>query len=330
MRHDKARALLRLAQALAASAEGLTLDDMAREIGVGRRTAERMRDAIAEVFPQLDAEANGPLKRWRIRGGLTALFQQPTPEELVELAKASQALRAAGAAPRAEALESLERKVKSAMRSSALDRVAPDLEALARAEMIAVQAGPRPFEDQALILALRQAVLAMKAVRFTYLGGANPGRQRTVAPLGLMFGRANYLVAAELNQPAPRNWRLDRIRSLEVLDQQAAPPKDFDLQAYADRSFGIFQDEVHDVVLRATPEGAEEARNWRFHPTQQVLDQADGSVLVSFRASGMLELAWHLFTWQQKIEVVAPQALKDTLRDELAKAAAWHARAESR
>ena len=47
MRHEKAAALLDLARALAASAEGLTLDEMARAAGVGRRTAERMRDALA-------------------------------------------------------------------------------------------------------------------------------------------------------------------------------------------------------------------------------------------------------------------------------------------
>ena len=46
MRHEKARALLGLARRLAASAEGLTLDEMAQACEVGRRTAERMRDAL--------------------------------------------------------------------------------------------------------------------------------------------------------------------------------------------------------------------------------------------------------------------------------------------
>ena len=54
MRHEKAADLLKLALLLAGSAEGLTLDEMAREIGVGRRTVERMRDALRELFPQLE------------------------------------------------------------------------------------------------------------------------------------------------------------------------------------------------------------------------------------------------------------------------------------
>lgn len=97
MRHEKAGLLLDLARRLAASAEGLTLDEMAQAIGVGRRTVERMRDALWSLFPNLEEVEDPPTKRFRIAGGLDGLFQNPTPEELVELSKAADALRAAGA-----------------------------------------------------------------------------------------------------------------------------------------------------------------------------------------------------------------------------------------
>lgn len=329
MRHEKAGALLELARALAASAEGLTLDEMAEQAGVGRRTAERMRDALAGLFPQLEELPDGPTKRFRIPGGLDGMFQAPAAEELLELNKAAAGLRAAGAAPRARILESLERKVRAAMRSSALRRIAPDLEALVRAETIAVQAGPRPFEDEAVIATLRTALMAMKAIRFTYLGGSRPGASRTVAPFGLMFGRANYLVAAELGSEEPRNWRLDRIRDLAVLDEPAGAPAGFNLDDYANRSFGIYQDESQAVALRVTPAGADDAMGWRFHPTQTLEPQADGSIIVRFRASGMLELAWHLFTWGDRIEVLEPESLRRTLVQALAEALAWHDRPTS-
>ena len=74
-----------------------------------------------------------------------------------------------------------------------------------------------------------------------------------------MFGRFNYLVAAELGVSEPRNWRLDRISELEILDTPGAAPEGFRLQDYADRSFGIYQDESEDVVLRILPHGAEDA-----------------------------------------------------------------------
>lgn len=317
MRHDKAVMVIELARRMAASAEGLTLDEMASEMRVGRRTAERMRDAVLMLFPAAEEIIDPPTKRWRIRGGLSAFEQAPTAVEMIELAKAAQGLRGAGEPGRAAALEGLERKVKAAMRSTTLNRLAPDLEALVRAETIAVQAGPRPSADEAMLTAIRGALLAQRPLGFTYSRpGAEP-RRRSVAPCGVMFGRANYLVAADRESGRVQTFRLDRMSSVEAQDGHATPPADFDLGVFASQSFGIYQDDIEDVVLLITPGGAAEARAWRWHPTQTVDDQPDGGVVVRFRASGMRELAWHLFTWGEQVQIVAPTRLKAVMAEEL-------------
>jgi predicted DNA-binding transcriptional regulator YafY len=323
MRHEKAGRLLELARMLASTAEGLTLDEMAERLGVGRRTAERMRDAVRDVFPQLEEVDDPPTRRFRIPAGLDGLFQAPTAEELAALAAAAEVFAQQGAGARAGALKSLEQKVLSATRAAARRRLAPDLEALLQAETIAVQAGPRPFEDEAVLAAVREALLGLRTLRFRYEGGATPGRLREVTPFGMLFGRSNYLVADE--GQGPRNWRLDRVADIEVTERPASRPEGFSLQDYADESFGIFHDDTEDVVLRATPAGAEDALRWRFHANQSVEARTDGSVIVRFRASGMLELAWHLFTWGDKIEIVAPQTLKTILAEQIEIARKSHA-----
>ena len=320
MRHDKAAMVIDLARRLAASAEGLSLDEMARDMGVSRRTAERMRDAVFMLFPTVEEVSDPPSKRWRIRGGLSAFEQAPTATEMLELTKAATALRAAGEPARAAALEALERKLKAAMRSTTLNRMAPDLEALVRAETIAVQAGPRPSADEAMLTAIRGAILAQQPLGFTYSRpGAEP-RRRSVAPCGVMFGRANYLVAADRETGRIQTFRLDRMSHVAAQDGVAIPPPDFDLNVFASQSFGIYQDEIEEVVLRIAPEGAAEARGWRWHPTQTFEDQPDGSVVVRFRASGMRELAWHLFTWGEQAVILAPERLKAVMAGELAAA----------
>lgn len=326
MRHEKAGRLLELARLLASSAEGLTLDEMAERIGVGRRTAERMRDAIWEVFPQLEAVDDPPTKRFRIPSGLDGLFQAPTAEELAALTAAGAAFEQQGAQARAAALRSLETKVLSATRAAARRKLAPDLEALLQAETIGVSAGPRPFEDEDVLQAIRDALKGLSTLRFRYEGGSNPGRTREVTPYGILFGRSNYLVAAETVETGPRNWRLDRIFDVEVTGLPGERPEGFSLQAYADESFGIYQDDVHDVVLRILPAGREDALRWRFHARQTVEPQEDGSVLVRFRASGMRELAWHLFTWGDRVEIVQPQALHEMMLGELEAALRAHVR----
>ncbi|MBN8551449.1 MAG: WYL domain-containing protein [Caulobacterales bacterium] len=324
MRHDKAAIVLDLARRMAASAEGLTLDDMARDLEVGRRTAERLRDAVLYLFPQAEEVSDPPTKRWRIRDGLSAFQQAPTTTELLELTKAAETLRRQGEGGRATALETLELKIRAAMRSTALNRIAPDLEALVRAETIAVQAGPRPFEDETTLAAIRHAIMAGVAISFIYNRGSRPGERREVAPCGLMFGRANYLVAAEIGSDQPKTFRLDGVADIQVLSRPAAPPEGFDLTAFANRSFGIYQDAVEDVELIVLPAAAAEARVWRFHPTQTLVDNADGSVTVRFSASGMRELAWHLFTWGENVRVIGPERLEQAMADALSEADRAH------
>jgi predicted DNA-binding transcriptional regulator YafY len=318
MRYEKPEVLLLLARRLAASAEGLTLDEMCAATGQKRRTVERQRDALMRLFPQMDEVPDGPTKRFRISGGLDGFFQAPTTEEMLELGKTIEELWKRGATARAGTLEELDKKIRAAMRRPLLRRIEPDLEALLQAELIAVQAGPRAAEDPATLQAIRTALLSSRALRFVYLGGSRAGKKRDVIPFGLIFGRGNYLIAADAGTTHPKSWRLDRMQNVEILDQIASPPANFSLIDFANASFGFYQSEQEDVVLHVLPHGIDDDfKRWRFHPNQSVEYLADGSALVRFRASGMLELAWHLFTWGNKIEIVAPVSLRLLMTTEL-------------
>jgi predicted DNA-binding transcriptional regulator YafY len=324
MRYDKTKKILELARALASRAEGLTLDEMCRVIGCGRRTAERMRDTIREVFPQMEEIADHPTKRFHIPKGLDGFFQDPTAEELSDLGIVVAELRDAGATARAESLAELERKIRAAMRHGRRRATETDVEALLRAERIAVQAGPRPTEDPAVLGILRQALLGMKMLRFIYRGGSRPGTSRDVMPFGIIFGRMNYLIGADAGTTKPKHWRLDRVDQLECLDAVASPPADFDLVTFANTPFAYFEGPQEDVVLHVLPGGMEDFKNYRFHATQSVEEHPEGGVIVRFRASGMLELAWHLFSWGNKIEIVEPISLRQQMTTELRVALAHH------
>jgi predicted DNA-binding transcriptional regulator YafY len=330
MRHSKARTLIDLARRLAGSAEGMTLDEMADAAGVDRRTAERMRDRLWELFPQMEAVPDPPSKRFRIPSGLDGFLQTPTADELTALSTAASEREAAGGGLRAAVLRSLEVKILSALKARVRHRLAPDLEALLQAEAVAVQAGPRPFEDEVVLGAIREAIKAGRGLKFVYQGGSAPGRERDVTPYGLLFARSNYLVAAEGDAVSVRTWRLDRIAKISVSERAASRPEGFSLQDYADRSFGIYQDAPEDVVLRFTQGASGSARRWRFHVGQEVRELPDGGVEVRFKASGMRELAWHLFSWGGDVEIVAPDRLRDILIEQLELAAAAHARRDGR
>ena len=328
MRLEKTTALLELARALAGSAEGLSLDEMATYAQVDRRTAERMRDALRLLFPQLEELVDGRTKRFRIPGGLDGFAQAPTPDELAELHVVARGLDAGGGAARAALLRSLSTKIQAALRAPVRRRLQPDVEALAMAEGWVMQAGPRPFVDGPTLAKLREALKALRTCRFLYAGPHGAPRSRSVVPYGLLFGRAYYLVgpeAGESDETAElKLWRLDRISELELGAGCGGPPASFDLAAFAARSFGTFQEALDDGVLRLASPVAPEARRFLFHPTQTVEEQADGTLIVRFRAGGRLELVQHLFIWGEHVEIIAPDPLRHLMRDELVKALGRH------
>src|SRR3954469_5014499 len=123
MRHDKARLLVDLARRLAGSAEGLTLDEMAQYAEVDRRTAERMRDRLYDLFPQMEAVADPPTKRFRIPSGLDGFLQAPSTDELATLGAVAAELETRGSGVRAGALRALESKVLAALKAPARRRI---------------------------------------------------------------------------------------------------------------------------------------------------------------------------------------------------------------
>jgi predicted DNA-binding transcriptional regulator YafY len=68
---------------------------------------------------------------------------------------------------------------------------------------------------------------------------------------------------------------------------------------------------IFDTTWRFSPEAADDAAEFIFHPAQQLERQQDGSLIVKFRAAGDLEMAWHLYTWGRQVEVLEPKSLAD-------------------
>lgn len=319
MRGEKVVELLRLAVALSSSAEGMTLDEMASFSNVGRRTAERRRDAIEAACGPLDRKEDGRQVRFRLSVRSIGNFATaPTSQELAELENAARACEAANDSSRAETLRSLERKITASLREAERLRLGRDMAAQLQAEAFARQVGPHPYADPSVLTSLRQALLAGFIVKFHYrTEPQGPARWRKVIPYGLLFGPRYYLVARVMSQTMPVLFRLDRIERLELIGEYGAPPPEFDLEAYAARSFGVFQEDPEDIVLRFDKTAARDARAYLFHPTQTTTEEHDGSLIVRFRAGGMLQLAQHLMTWGPTVTVLASDRLRDILQDEV-------------
>lgn len=314
MRHEPTRRLFRLALQLAGTRTGLTLDEMARHLDVSRRTAERLRDSLLELFPTLEAwEDDDRIKRWRMPGGALAGISEPRSDTVAAVEISARECATRGETDRATLLCEAAAILRTLMRPGALAKAEPDIEALMQAEGIAMRPGPRPVIAPGVLANIRRAILGMQLIVVRYTpGGADEPATRILCPYGILNGGRGWLVAHVENLPDMRLWRLDRIASVDLLDRNFDRREDFSLAQYAAQSFGVFQEEPHDIVLRFSPDAVEDAAGWMFHPTQTMERQGDGSLIVRFRAGGAKEICWHLFTWGEAVQIVSPDHLQRT------------------
>lgn len=331
MRYEPAQRLLRLALALAGARTGLSLKEMAAELQVGRRTVERLRDSLAEIFPQLEAwDDEARVRRWRLPGGAIAGVVEPRAACIATVDAVARQCATHGEADRAALLREAGTTLRALMRPAALTRAEPDVAALMEAEGIAMRPGPRPVIAAGVLPTLRRAILGMQLVAIRYAaGGGEDTATRLLCPYGLLYGGRGWLVGHVNGLPEMRLWRLDRIASADLLSRGFARREEFSLAAYAAQSFGVFQEEPIDVELRFTSEAADDAAGWVFHPSQSMEREPDGALLVRFRVGGVREMCWHLLTWGAAVTVVAPRALRRELGRMAAEVAA-HCRDQGR
>lgn len=315
MRKEGLRRLLDLTLRLEGTATGLSLDEMAAAISVDRRTIQRMLPVVQAEFPQLAATEDTPggIKRWKLPRGSQRGLSDVTADELAALSAAAQLARREGDERLASHLDRLALRLPAALEPKQKRQIEPDLEALLLASGVAHRPGPREIIAEHVLTALRDAIVAGVWVDADHRARASGKLSRNVelGPLALLLGEGRqYLVAWSDYQEDVRLFALAGFERVDLLDEPFERPEGFDLQSYLSRSFGIFQEDVHDVAWRFPTEVAAEAERYLFHPTQQSERQGDGSLLVRFRAGGLREMAWHLFRWGDGVEVVEPEALK--------------------
>src|SRR5690606_27474171 len=100
-----------------------------------------------------------------------------------------------------------------------------------------------------------------------------------VHPYGFVYGLRHYLLAWCEEAKGLRSFSLPNIADITLLDVPYRKDPAFDLQEYAERSFGVFQENPYDVVWRFSPAIAEAAKEHHLHPTQQTEEQPDGSLI---------------------------------------------------
>ena len=283
--------------------QGVTIPENAARYNVSRRTAERMRNSLTCIFPQVDEiESDDIHKHWGFVNYSISNFISFTPEEIGNIEQ--QERRTTNKEAKAAMSRAVE-KMKSLSRRSG-HKLENEVELYMQTEGYAVRQMPQYKIDIKTLDVIRNAVQNSKVVTGIY-----HDKKRTIEPLGMIYGEKIYLIAREKKKGEEiYTYLLHKFEDLELTDK-TFDKQDFNLQEYTNLSFGIYHGEMLDVKLSFDKEVAEDALKYNFHPTQKVKQEDDGTVTVKFKASGSREIIWHVFKWGEHCKILSPKSLKN-------------------
>ena len=170
-----------------------------------------------------------------------------------------------------------------------------------------------------LIDQLVQAIEDRRIVLLTYqsLRSTEPTTY-DIYPYGLTYHRGSlYLVGHAPDHNAVRHWKVNRIEQVELTELRFSLPKDFDLEAHFAKSFGVFQGEgdVH-VKVRFAPAVARYVAESRWHSSQKLTQQQDGSLLAEFQLSNSEEIKRWIMSFGKHAVVLEPASLANAIHEE--------------
>ncbi|MBR5303553.1 MAG: WYL domain-containing protein [Candidatus Gastranaerophilales bacterium] len=308
-RYSRVSDILDLAIFMQSKSLGITISDIMERYNVSRRTAERMRDSLLNIFPSIDEiDTADAQKHWGFINysinslitldkeeliGLENLIKRTTNKEIkIQLRKTIEKLQAIN--------------IKNTLTNE------ENIKLLMQTQGHAIKQIPQYKIDIETLEEVKNALSQSKK-----LVGIYHNKKRILEPLGLIYGEKTYLIAHEKAKGDDiYTYTLHKFKNLKMTEAKFKK-HNFNLQEFANRSFGVYQGEILDVELEFDKSLAIEAMDYNFHPTQTIKKQKNGNLLVNFKACGEREIIWHIFKWGKGCKINKPESLKETYKNYL-------------
>ena len=311
-RGDQLSRQWKMIHTLISATYGKTVAELADTLGCTTRTVYRDLEALqAGGFP-ITTETRDNRSYWIILNA----HRQKIPlafsiSELMALYFGKDMLRTYKGTMFHDAIESLLSKIKTTLPpayTDTLDRIRSRLDT-----------GPAPRKDYTpfgpTISELNRAIVDEKKIRINYFSmGRQSMSQRTVHPYQLRHVEDTlYLIGYCALRQAVRTFAVDRIQSVTVTDKTFQMPDSFDLKGFLQDSFGIYHGPLVTVRIRFLESVAGYIRERVWHPSQQLSDQPDGSVIFAATVAGIEEISHWVLRWGAGAQVLAPDELRQTI-----------------
>ena len=304
-RLNKTEEIIELAMMFQNSFCGLCIDDIQAHFECSRRSAERMKALLFELFPEKIEEVptSDKKKRWRfVKGTMNALIKFSAND----FANLEYLKGLSNDENKKNEIDELIAKIKALTPQKNLQSLDTDVSAIMESEGFAVRQYSGVNIKPDMLEQLRNSMLAFKKIQFDY-----PIKEElktiTLNPYGLIIADKYYLVGFN----ALRQYRVDKITNLAILDEYFEKDEKFSLSEFCNNSFSVYQEEPLNITLEFDKSVTNDVLNYHFHPTQKMKTLESGNVQVKFTSGGTYAICQELFKWGCNVQIKKPTQLKD-------------------
>lgn len=292
---------------------GATVEELAEETGVNRRTVFRDLQAIRDAgYPLLSEAREDGRTLYRFLTGFRKIppitFSLP---ELMTLYLCRGQLAFLRGTPFQDDLDAIFGRIRSSLPPRSV----------AHLERIAETAAPhflglRDYGGKREVLErLREALLYQYRCLLRYAPARRPAEEYRFDPYTLLFYQnALYLGGYAHNRQALRLFLVDRLQEVTVTRERFEVPEDFRPATLTGSAFGLIDGEPMAVRVRFGAEVAHLIRERNWHQDQAIEEAADGSLVLAFTAAGEKELLSWLYSYLPHVAVLEPASLRSAFR----------------
>jgi predicted DNA-binding transcriptional regulator YafY len=300
---------------------GLTVEDMARQTGVGKRTIWRDMQALQEAgFPLASDKGDDNRTRWTIVQLPLKALNNPglSLTEVCSLYMSRALLAAMPGAAFADGLAELMRKVEKSLSP----RVREFLDQLPGVIKVKPGALKRHQKDYAEVVArLIEASSGHREAKMRYYSASsNREKDYVVHPYHVAyFDGGLYLAAYVPEYRQTRNFAVERIRSFTATEKTFTPAADGNASPFA-ASLGVNDGRPERIEIEFAPRVARYIREREWHPSQRLEDCADGSVRLTMKVCRDWALRSWVLSFGPHARVVSPSVLAEEIFEQLEEA----------